>query len=118
MILFGSLVQVKGSGFALVSSTKRWMASLICCRDRKTPRLSRFFARLAKKPSTALSHEADVWVKWKMKRGGVAVCHCCFKLAALGGAQPGVPSLVHSSDSHTRVRQGILKRIETSDLVH
>src|SRR3974390_3618855 len=69
MILFGSLVQVKGLGFALVSSAKRWMAFLSSCRDWNTPRLSRFFARLAKKPSTALSHEADVGVKWKTKRG-------------------------------------------------
>jgi hypothetical protein len=29
------------------------MASLSSCRERKTPRLSRFLVRLAKKPSTA-----------------------------------------------------------------
>ncbi len=34
------------------------------------------------------------------------------------GTQSNVGSLMHSSDSHTRVRQGIPKRIETSDLVH
>src|ERR1700732_503794 len=34
---------------------------------------------------------------------------------AVGG---GPRSLVHSSDSHTRVRQGIPERIELSDLVH
>jgi hypothetical protein len=44
------------------------MASLSSCGDRNTPRSSRFFARLAKKPSMTLSHEADVGVKWKMKR--------------------------------------------------
>jgi hypothetical protein len=60
MILLGSLVQVKGFGFALVSSRKRWMASLSFRRDRNTPRLRRFFVSLAKKPSMALSQEADV----------------------------------------------------------
>ena len=34
----------------------------------KTPRLSRRRASLAKKPSTALSQEAEVGVKWKWKR--------------------------------------------------
>src|SRR5229473_6276717 len=68
MILFGSLVQVKGFGFALVWSRKRWMASLSSRRDRNTPRLRRFFVRLAKKLSIALSQEADVGVKWKTNR--------------------------------------------------
>src|SRR6516164_2587085 len=36
----------------------------------------------------------------------VAVSHHRFKLAAVGGAQSNVPALVHSSDSHVRVRQG------------
>jgi hypothetical protein len=43
------------------------MASLSSCSDRNTPRLSHFLARLAKKPSTALSQEADVGVEWKNK---------------------------------------------------
>jgi hypothetical protein len=34
----------------------------------KTPRLSRRWVNLAKKPSTALSQEAEVGVKWKWKR--------------------------------------------------
>jgi hypothetical protein len=34
----------------------------------KTPYLSRCRVSLAKRPSTALSHEADVGVKWKWKR--------------------------------------------------
>ena len=34
--------------------------------DRKTPRLSLRFVRVAKKPSTALSQEADVGVKWNV----------------------------------------------------
>jgi hypothetical protein len=37
----------------------------------------------------------------------VAVRHHRFELAAVGGAQSDVPSLVYSSDSHTRVPQGI-----------
>ena len=37
--------------------------------DRKTPRFRRRLVRLAKKPSTALSHEAEVGVKWKVQRG-------------------------------------------------
>jgi len=48
----------------------------------------------------------------------VAVGHHRFKLAAVGGAQSDICSLVHASDSHTRVRQGIPKRIEMLDLVH
>jgi hypothetical protein len=48
----------------------------------------------------------------------VAVGHHRLKLAAVGGAQSNVRSLVHSADSHTRVRQRIPKRIEMSDLVH
>src|SRR5258706_16329637 len=86
MILFGSLVQVKGFGFALVSSRKRWMASLSSRSDRKTPRLSLFFVSLAKKPSMALSQEADVGVKWKtmhLVHSGPVVTH---RLAS--GAQP------------------------------
>jgi hypothetical protein len=48
----------------------------------------------------------------------VAVGHHRFKLTAVGGTQSIVRSLVHSSDSHMRVRQGIPKRIELSDLIH
>src|SRR6266568_965525 len=48
----------------------------------------------------------------------VAVSHHRLKRAALDRTQLNVRSLVHSSDSHTRVRQGIPERIELSDLVH
>src|SRR5262249_5053978 len=68
MILLGSLVQVKGFGFALVSSRKRWMASLSSWRERHTLRLRRFLVSFATKLSTALSQEADVGVKWKTNR--------------------------------------------------
>ena len=37
--------------------------------DLKTPRFNRRFVRVAKKPSTALSHEQEVGVKWKTNRG-------------------------------------------------
>jgi len=37
--------------------------------DRKTPRLRRRLVRMAKKPSTALSHDAEVGVKWNVQRG-------------------------------------------------
>ena len=43
------------------------MASLSSWRDRNTPRLRRFWVSFAKKPSTALSQEADVGVKWKIE---------------------------------------------------
>ena len=48
----------------------------------------------------------------------VAVSESRFKLVAVGATQLNVGSLVHSSDSHTRVGQRISKRIEMSDLVH
>ena len=41
-----------------------------------------------------------------------------FKLATVGSAQLDIRSLVHPPDSHTRVLQGIPKRIEVSDLDH
>ncbi len=48
----------------------------------------------------------------------IAVADYGLKLAAIGSAQSDIRSLVHPIDSHTRVRQGIPKRIEVSDLVH
>ena len=69
MILSGSLVQIKGFGFALASAMKRLMASLSSWSERKTPRLRRLLVSFAKKPSTALSQEQEVGVKWKTKRG-------------------------------------------------
>jgi hypothetical protein len=38
-------------------------------RDVNTPRLRRRLVSLAKKPSTAFSHEHEVGVKWKIQRG-------------------------------------------------
>ena len=48
----------------------------------------------------------------------VAVGHHRLKLLAVGDTQLNVGSLVHSSDSHTRICQRIPKRIEMSDFVH
>src|ERR1700722_1733168 len=45
------------------------MAACRSATERKTPRLSLRFVRVAKKPSTALSQEADVGVKWNVHRG-------------------------------------------------
>ena len=45
------------------------MAAWSSTMERKTPRLSRRLVSLAKKPSTALSQEAEVGVKWKVQRG-------------------------------------------------
>src|SRR5256885_9393958 len=65
---FGRAVHTKGLGSALVSATKWLMASSRSATDRNTPRLRRRFVSLAKKPSTALSHDAEVGVKWKVQR--------------------------------------------------
>jgi hypothetical protein len=47
----------------------RLMAAWRSATDRNTPRLRRRLVRMAKKPSTALSHEAEVGVKWNVHRG-------------------------------------------------
>src|SRR5262249_51495223 len=69
IILLGSAVHVKGLGLALCSTTKRLMAACRSTTDTKTPRCNRCLVSLAKKPSTALSQEAEVGVKWKVQRG-------------------------------------------------
>ena len=69
IILSGSAVHVKGFGSALCSMTKRLIAACKSTTDRKMPRFNRRFVSLAKKPSTALSQDADVGVKWKVQRG-------------------------------------------------
>ena len=57
---FGSAVQTKGLGLRFVSATKRLMATCRSMTDRNTPRLRRWRVSLAKKPSTALSQDAEV----------------------------------------------------------
>ena len=52
----------------LCSATKRLMAVWRSMTEWKTPRFRRHLVGLAKKPSTALGHEHDVRVKWKVKR--------------------------------------------------
>jgi hypothetical protein len=46
--------------------------------DRNTPRFNRRLVSVAKKPSTALSHEQDVGVKWKAVSNRVAERHHLF----------------------------------------
>jgi hypothetical protein len=53
----------------LVSARKRLIAAWRSTRERKTPRLRRRLVSLAKKPSTALSQDAEVGVKWNVQRG-------------------------------------------------
>ena len=63
MILLGFFVHRKGRGSALASAMNRLMAACSSTMEQNTPRLSRRLVNLAKKPSTALSHEAEVDVK-------------------------------------------------------
>src|SRR5918995_6919585 len=65
----GSAVQVKGLGSWLCASMNRLMAAWRSTIERNTPRLRRRRVSLAKKVSTAFSHEHEVGVKWKTKRG-------------------------------------------------
>src|ERR1700736_4530528 len=65
----GSAVHTKGLGSELVSARKRVMAALRSATDRNTPRRRRRRVSLAKKPSTALSQDAEVGVKWNVQRG-------------------------------------------------
>ena len=53
----------------MLVATKRLMVAWRSITHRKTPRFSRCLASLAKNPSIALSHEHEVGVKWKAKRG-------------------------------------------------
>src|SRR3546814_13644220 len=69
MMASGSAVQVKGLGSVLCSRTKRLMAAWRSTTEWKTPRWSLRLESWAKKPSTALSQEQEVGVKWKVQRG-------------------------------------------------
>jgi hypothetical protein len=62
------LVQTNGLGLSFVSAVKRLMAACSQTIDVKTPRLSRWRVSLANRPSTALTQEQEVGVKWKVKR--------------------------------------------------
>ena len=69
MMASGSARQTNGLGLWLCSAMKRLMAAWRSTTEQKTPCLSRRRASLAKKPSTALSQEHEVGVKWKVQRG-------------------------------------------------
>src|ERR1700731_3055083 len=56
-------------GIDVASATKRLMGTCRSMTDRNTPRLRRWRVSLAKKPSTALSQDAEVGVKWNVQRG-------------------------------------------------
>jgi hypothetical protein len=63
MIAPGLAVDRKRFGSSLVSSRKRLMAACRSQTEQKAPRLRRRPLSLAKRPSTALSQEAEVEVK-------------------------------------------------------
>ena len=69
MMASGSACQTKGLGVWLCSAMKRLMVAWRSTTERNTPRFKRRLASLAKKPSTALSQEAEVGVKWNTQRG-------------------------------------------------
>src|ERR1035437_4745836 len=69
IILSGLAVHENGLDSALCSTTKRLIAACKSTTDRKMPRVNRRVVSLATKPSTALSQEADVGVKWKVPAG-------------------------------------------------
>ena len=50
-------------------SMKRLIACWRATSEGKVPRFRRRRVNLAKKPSTAFSHEHEVGVKWKTQRG-------------------------------------------------
>jgi hypothetical protein len=62
MIALGSAVQTKGLGLSLVCARKRLIAAWRSTSEPNTPRFSRRLVNFAKKPSTALSQEADFGV--------------------------------------------------------
>src|ERR1700674_5770110 len=53
----------------MVFGTDRLIATCRSTTDRNTPRLRRRRVSLEKKPSTALSQDAEVGVKWNVQRG-------------------------------------------------
>ena len=62
-------VQTKGFGSWFVSAMYRVIVFSRSSTDRKTPRLRLWRVSLEKKPSTALSQEHEVGVKWNVQRG-------------------------------------------------
>jgi hypothetical protein len=75
---------VKGFGSALCSTTKRLIASCKSTTDTKAPRFKRRWVSVAKKPSTALSQDAEVGVKCRR--------------ALFRTAEQGIPLHLHRLD--------------------
>ena len=65
----GGLVQTKGFEDRLCSRMYWRMASSRSATDLKMPRRICLRVMIEKKPSTALSQDAEVGVKWKTQRG-------------------------------------------------
>src|SRR5262249_5700303 len=75
-----------GLGLSFVSAVKQLMAACSSTIDVKTARLRRCRVSLANRPSTALTQEQEVGVKWKVKRGcraSQAVTFGCLWVAQL-----------------------------------
>ena len=69
MITSGSAVQTKGFGSMLCSARWRLIAAWRSTKELKLPRRNLRLLKVAKKPSTALSQEQEVGVKWNVQRG-------------------------------------------------
>src|SRR6266498_1584733 len=108
MILPGSFVQINGFGLALVSAMKLWIASVSSLSERNTPRLRRRLARSANRPSTALSQDAEVGVKWKTKRGWRASHSMTLVVVGDGGGPPLL---------HRQTRLGAVARLNLALLI-
>jgi hypothetical protein len=69
-----SLVQRMGFKYPLALTRRRLKAPCNVTKEWNTPRFRRRLVNEAKQPSTALIDEAEVGVKWEVKRGRGA-CH-------------------------------------------
>src|SRR3977135_4464311 len=58
----------EGLRLGIVFGDEALMAACRSTTETKTPRFNRGLVSFAKKPSTALSHEHEVGVKWNVKR--------------------------------------------------
>src|SRR5215472_12920582 len=121
MMASGSAVQTNGLGLALVSCRKRLMAAWRSATPLYTPRLSRRRASLAKKPSTALSQEAEVGVKWKWNRlwrpSQSRTLGClCVQRDEQGGGAVALVVMGHGATTAALHRQPRLGAVERLDL--
>ena len=111
MILSGSAVQMKGLGSALVSARKRLMAACRSTTERKTPRFKRRLVSLAKKPSTALSQEHEVGVKWKVEARDAG--RASADLGMLVGGVVVDDDVDHLAGRHLAPRSALRKRMNS-----